>query len=153
MATYYILKKSNIKIYVNSTKVLKEYFLNENIQITEIGDGNMNFVFLLKSKSKSLILKQSVPYLRCLGEDFILNRSRINFEIDSLKIFEALNLGMSPKIIYSSKNIGNILSFSFDFPLFFAEFVIKPINSLENDSEILGFIPILIGALLLVKKA
>jgi len=88
--SYYILDKTNIIEYLNQIKKVKEYFGNDDLSIDEIGDGNLNFVFIIKSKSdesKALILKQAVPYLRCVGEEFPLNRERMTYEIRALQSF------------------------------------------------------------------
>ena len=68
--TYKILNISNIEEYLFSLAEIKNFFNTSSLEIKEIGDGNLNFVFLATSKaddSKSLILKQAVPYLRCAG--------------------------------------------------------------------------------------
>jgi 5-methylthioribose kinase len=108
---YYVLDKSNIINYTKSIPLISNFFGSDDLIAKEIGDGNMNFVFLVQSvinPKKALILKQAVPYLRCLGEDFKLDRTRIDFEIESLREFEKLDLDMTPKIIYSSKNMSVI---------------------------------------------
>jgi len=87
---YYILDKTNIIEYLNSIENVKAYFGGDNLSIDEIGDGNLNFVFIIKSeknKNKALILKQAVPYLRCVGEEFPLNRERMTYEIRALQSF------------------------------------------------------------------
>jgi len=109
---YYILNKNNIQDYVYTFKSMQRYFSNEPLDIEEIGDGNINFVFKLQSKtnpSKALILKQAVPYLRCLGEDFNLNRKRMDFEIKTLESFEKLCLNISPKLYETSFEMSMII--------------------------------------------
>ena len=87
---YKILNKKNIEEYLMSIKNIKEYFAGDDLFIDEIGNGNLNYVFFIKSlkdNNKALILKQAVPYLRCLGEDFLLGRERMTYEIRALKQF------------------------------------------------------------------
>jgi len=87
---YYILDKTNIVKYLHSIKNVKNYFGDDTLLIDEIGDGNLNFVFIIKSvqdSSKALILKQAVPYLRCVGEEFPLNRERMTYEIRALQSY------------------------------------------------------------------
>ena len=84
---YYVLDKTNIIAYLSQIKKVNDYFGNDDLTIDEIGDGNLNFVFIVKSKinpSKSLILKQAVPYLRIAGEGFPLAKERMTFEIRAL---------------------------------------------------------------------
>mgnify|MGYP000075084073 CR=1 FL=1 len=88
---YKILNKTNIEEYLMSIKNIKEYFNGDALFIDEIGNGNLNYVFIIKSlndNTKALILKQAVPYLRCLGEDFLLGRERMTYEIRALKQFK-----------------------------------------------------------------
>ena len=85
--SYYVLDKTNIVAYLNQIKKVNHYFGNDDLSIDEIGDGNLNFVFIVKSvtnPSKSLILKQAVPYLRIAGEGFPLAKERMTFEIRAL---------------------------------------------------------------------
>lgn len=40
----------------------------------EIGDGNINFVFVITGPSGSIIVKQGLPYIRCVGESWPLSQ-------------------------------------------------------------------------------
>ncbi len=44
----------------------------EGVKVSEIGDGNMNFVFLVQDDvhSVSWIVKQAPPFVRCVGESW-----------------------------------------------------------------------------------
>ena len=73
--SYHTLAAEDIEEYVLGIDELKQYFGETQLVVSEIGDGNLNFVFLVKSVSdpdKSVVLKQAVPYLRCAGEDYLL---------------------------------------------------------------------------------
>lgn len=54
---------------------------NEEISCREIGDGNINYVFLLKSNSKSIVLKQADLLLRSSKRPLDINRIYIESEI------------------------------------------------------------------------
>jgi 5-methylthioribose kinase len=84
---YKILDLKNIIEYIKSISKVTEYFGDDPLHVSEIGDGNLNFVFIIKSEQnpkKALILKQAVPYLRCVGEEYPLSRERMTFEIRAL---------------------------------------------------------------------
>ena len=101
---YYILDKTNIVEYLNSIENVKKYFSGDDLSIDEIGDGNLNFVFIIKSlkdESKALILKQAVPYLRCVGEEFPLNKERMTYEIRALQSY-AENTPKHTPLIYDA---------------------------------------------------
>ncbi len=110
--SYYILDKMNIVNYLNSIKKVKDYFGGDTLQIDEIGDGNLNFVFIIKSKqddSKALILKQAVPYLRCVGEEFPLNRDRMTYEIRALQSYYDKTPTNTPIIYDANENMSAVV--------------------------------------------
>ena len=109
--SYKILNNSNIQEYLLSLPEIKSFFNSESLEVKEIGDGNLNFVFLATSindSSKSLIVKQAVPYLRCVGEEYPLSRERMTYEIRSLERFATLSLHI-PKIYHSDENMSVIV--------------------------------------------
>jgi Initiation factor 2 subunit family len=42
----------------------------------EIGDGNINFVYVVKGPSGAIVIKQGLPYIRCVGESWPLSQVR-----------------------------------------------------------------------------
>jgi 5-methylthioribose kinase len=53
--------------------------------IDEIGDGNVNMIFRLAGPSGQVLIKQAVPYLRCVGESWPLSLRRNFFERKALE--------------------------------------------------------------------
>lgn len=49
-------------------------------QATEVGDGNLNLVFIVRGANKALVVKQTLPYVRLVGESWPLPLSRAHFE-------------------------------------------------------------------------
>lgn len=88
--------------YLKSRPALAEVLPpNHEFEASEIGDGNLNMVFIVKSKtdpSKSVIVKQALPYLRVVGESWPLTRDRIIYETEALKIYNELAPGLSPQV-------------------------------------------------------
>ncbi|HRW11481.1 MAG TPA: S-methyl-5-thioribose kinase, partial [Caldilineaceae bacterium] len=71
------------------------------ITASEVGDGNLNTVYILESVSQSgrgIVIKQALPYLRILGEDWKLTRERIRFETESLRLYNEHAPGLAPAI-------------------------------------------------------
>ena len=104
---YKALNSDLIKDYIDETLEIRSLLLETNestkqLDIKEIGDGNLNFVYLVKSNKTSLILKQAVPYLRCVGEDYPLSTIRMTFEIEALKTQKRICPSLVPEIFYSS---------------------------------------------------
>ncbi|MHC1943911.1 S-methyl-5-thioribose kinase [Bradyrhizobium sp. UFLA06-06] len=48
--------------------------------ISEVGDGNLNLVFIVKGGSGGLAVKQALPYVRLVGESWPLPLSRAHYE-------------------------------------------------------------------------
>jgi len=111
---YKILNSTLIKDYIDNNIKIRNLLLLENesinkLEVKEIGDGNLNFVYIIKTDKKSIILKQAVPYLRCVGEDFPLSRIRMTFEIEALKIQKDICPTFVPDIYYSSHEMSIVV--------------------------------------------
>lgn len=109
---YKILNRENIVEYIYSIDSIKEYFNNDELSVDEIGDGNLNYVFIIKSKEdekKAVILKQAVPYLRCVGEEYPLSRERMTFEIRALSTFAKITPEYIPKLYHTSEEMSCVI--------------------------------------------
>ncbi len=85
--SYQQLTAQSVLSYLQQQPEMTEFFTDFNqLEVREIGDGNLNFVYRIKdlSSNKSVILKQAVPYVRCIGESYPLSRHRMDFEIAAL---------------------------------------------------------------------
>ena len=56
----------------------------ESWQAREVGDGNLNLVFVVTGAKSAVIVKQALPYLRCVGESWGLPLERTYFENEAL---------------------------------------------------------------------
>lgn len=71
------------------------------ITAREIGDGNLNTVYIVESVAQpgqGIVIKQALPYLRVLGEDWKLTRERIRFETESIRLYNEHAPGLAPAI-------------------------------------------------------
>jgi 5-methylthioribose kinase len=50
----------------------------------EVGDGNLNLVFIVEGPAGSVVVKQALPYVRLVGESWPLPLSRSHFECRAL---------------------------------------------------------------------
>ena len=57
--------------------------------LDEIGDGNVNLIFRLRGPRGQVLIKQAVPYLRCVGESWPLSLRRNYFELKALEAHAA----------------------------------------------------------------
>lgn len=53
-------------------------------KIKEVGDGNLNMVFIVEGADKTIIVKQALPWLRAGGEGWPLSLTRAGFEYNVL---------------------------------------------------------------------
>lgn len=109
---YKVLDSKSVIEYISNVKEIVNFFGDDEIKIDEIGDGNLNYVYKLSSiqnPQKVLILKQAVPYLRCVGEEFPLSRHRMTYEIRALQKFYAIFPSFVPRIYHSSEEMSLVV--------------------------------------------
>ncbi|MDD5401183.1 MAG: S-methyl-5-thioribose kinase [Sulfurimonas sp.] len=109
---YRVLDAGSIVEYISNVKSVMDYFGSDEIRADEIGDGNLNYVYKISSivnPQKALIAKQAVPFLRCVGEDFLLSRERMTYEIRALQKFYAIFPSFIPKIHYASEEMSLVV--------------------------------------------
>ena len=70
----------------NVAKVLGGASTRASWSAKEIGDGNINFVYIVTgaSANKSVIVKQGLPFVRCVGESWPLTQERVRYEAEAL---------------------------------------------------------------------
>ncbi len=66
----------------------------------EVGDGNLNLVFIVKSPKSTVIVKQALPYVRLVGDSWPLPLKRAFFEYHALTRQAARDPGMVPEIYH-----------------------------------------------------
>lgn len=91
-ADYEFLTVDTVADYVRSRPALAGTVDPDRLaSVDEIGDGNLNLVFLLKDdRGRGLVLKQALPYVRMVGEGWPMTPERARFEVDSLQAHHAL---------------------------------------------------------------
>lgn len=77
----------------------------------EFGDGNLNLVFLVTNSTngKQVIVKQALPYVRCVGESWPMTFERAFFENEALKVQKQSCPQHTPTVYYFSKSQGMIV--------------------------------------------
>jgi 5-methylthioribose kinase len=86
--SYRILDSQSILEYVRGFERAKRFIkVDAGLEAAELSDGNLNAVFRIYEKdnlSKSILLKQGLPYLRVAGESWPLSAERAGFEARAL---------------------------------------------------------------------
>jgi len=67
-------------------------------QVREVGDGNLNLVFIVTAPAGALVVKQALPYVRLVGESWPLPLSRSYFEYNALIRQAARDPGRVPQV-------------------------------------------------------
>ena len=95
---YKPLEVSTIKNFIESNDKIKNIIGDtEEIEIKEVGDGNLNLVFFVESKKNSICIKQPLPYLRVL-KDWPLTLKRSYYESEYMSIHSNHVSDLMPKI-------------------------------------------------------
>ena len=67
-------------------------------QVKEVGDGNLNLVFIVEGPKGQLVVKQALPYVRLVGDSWPLPLYRAFYEYHALTRQEARDPGSVPQV-------------------------------------------------------
>jgi 5-methylthioribose kinase len=76
----------------------------ESWSVREVGDGNLNLVFIVEGEAGSVIVKQALPYVRLVGDSWPLPLKRAFFEYHALTRQEARDPGSVPEVLYFNED-------------------------------------------------
>lgn len=87
-----LLSETTVADYVRAIPELaRRIDIDSLVEVSEIGDGNLNLVFRLRdTDDRGLILKQAPPYVRMTGEGWPMTPERARREAESLQVHHAL---------------------------------------------------------------
>ena len=115
---YRILDRESLPEYVSGIPSVLDVLNDgkpvsaQDIEIVEIGDGNLNFVYRVTNAadaSRSVIVKQAVPYLRMVGEQWPLSRDRMTFEIRALQVYNEVVPHLVPTIYHADEEMSTLI--------------------------------------------
>ncbi len=69
-------------------------------QVKEVGDGNLNLVFIVSGAAGTLIIKQALPYVRLVGDSWPLPLYRAFYEYHALTRQATRAPGSVPSIVF-----------------------------------------------------
>ncbi|MGB6118827.1 MAG: hypothetical protein WBF87_11450, partial [Mesorhizobium sp.] len=69
-------------------------------RVREVGDGNLNLVFIVETPKGGLIVKQALPYVRLVGESWPLPLKRSFCESHALTRQAARDPGPVPQVLH-----------------------------------------------------
>lgn len=95
------LDEKSLVEYIKATPSLSSLLgVSDNLQIKEVGDGNLNFVYIIVSPYTSVVIKQALPYIRCIGESWPMTKERAYFEATTLKKHGSLCPAHVPEVYH-----------------------------------------------------
>jgi 5-methylthioribose kinase len=110
---YKILDRDSVTEYLLSIPAVVDVLGADGThEVAEIGDGNLNFVYKVSrtdDPARSVILKQAVPYLRMVGEEWPLGRDRMTYEIRALTLYNELVPGLVPRIYHADEEMSTLV--------------------------------------------
>ena len=91
--------------YVPEAMKVLEATSADDLECVEMGDGNLNLVFIvsntkLDAQAPKVIVKQALPYVRCVGEGWPLTLDRAYFEYQALQAEKAACPEFVPDLYY-----------------------------------------------------
>src|SRR5262245_56451792 len=99
---YQPLDDKTVLDYLRSRPALKSVFSDtSSLSAQEVGDGNLNQVFIIKNQknpAEAAVVKQALPYLRVAGDSWPLTRERMRFETQALQLYNDLVPGLAPQV-------------------------------------------------------
>ncbi|KAH0732156.1 hypothetical protein KY289_003344 [Solanum tuberosum] len=101
------LDEKSLVEYIKSTpslvSILGKQF--DKLEIKEVGDGNLNFVYIVVAPSGSIVIKQALPYIRCIGESWPMAKERAYFEATALKEHGRLSPEHVPEVYHFDRTM------------------------------------------------
>ncbi len=100
--TYRPLDETTIVDYIAQRPAVASRFSDlRRLSISEVGDGNLNLVFIIENTAnpaESAVLKQALPFLRVAGDSWPLTRERMRYEAQALLKHNELAPGLVPAV-------------------------------------------------------
>ncbi len=78
-------------------------------RVREVGDGNLNLVFIVEGERGGVAVKQALPYVRLVGESWPLPLSRAHYEHFALTEHERLAPGLVPAVQHYDETLALIV--------------------------------------------
>jgi len=102
---YRILKEADLRSYLSGLPQIAGTLGGPPADWTigEVGDGNLNLVFIIRGSTGGIAVKQALPYVRLVGESWPLPLSRSHYECFALKHQARLAPGLVPAVLHQNE--------------------------------------------------
>ena len=102
MTSYHALDDKTVADYLRNQPATRDLFDSAApLKASEVGDGNLNLVFIVKNEQnpeQAVIVKQALPFLRVAGDSWPLTRERMRFESQALLLYNEIAPGLAPAV-------------------------------------------------------
>jgi 5-methylthioribose kinase len=107
---YRILREADLRDYLALVPALASRLGGspEAWSIGEVGDGNLNLVFIVRGTKGGIAVKQALPYVRLVGESWPLPLSRSHYEHLALVHQARLAPGLVPAVLHHNEALALI---------------------------------------------
>jgi 5-methylthioribose kinase len=107
---YRILREAELRDYLAQLPLVAKQLGGSpaNWSIGEVGDGNLNLVFIVKGTKSGTAVKQALPYVRLVGESWPLPLSRSHYEYRALVHQARLAPGLVPAVLHHNETLALI---------------------------------------------
>ncbi|XP_062185887.1 methylthioribose kinase 1 [Phragmites australis] len=104
------LDEAALVAYIKATPALAARLGNrlDSITVKEVGDGNLNFVYIVLSDAGAIVVKQALPYVRCVGDSWPMTRERAYFEASALREHGRLCPDHVPEVYHFDRDMSLI---------------------------------------------
>ncbi|MGN6551160.1 MAG: S-methyl-5-thioribose kinase [Pararhizobium sp.] len=101
-ADFEALSVTSLSMRLEQVDGLREKIGGDSAQwkIREVGDGNLNLVFIVEGPRGGVVVKQALPYVRLVGDSWPLPLKRAFFEYHALSRQAERDPGMVPEIFH-----------------------------------------------------
>jgi len=107
---YRILREADLRDFLAQLPAVATHLGGppEAWSISEVGDGNLNLVFIVKGATGGIAVKQALPYVRLVGESWPLPLSRSHYEHLALAHQARLAPGLVPAVLHHNETLALI---------------------------------------------
>lgn len=102
MTEYEFLSVENIPTYLAERAETHAVIDAQNlVEIKEVGDGNLNLVFIIRDRDgKGIVLKQALPYVRLVGPSWPMSPDRARIEFETIETYSIAAPEFVPKLYF-----------------------------------------------------
>jgi len=101
-STYRILDTDSVPAFIGSLPEIRALLRGgpESWRVHEVGDGNLNLIFIVQGADTSVCVKQALPYVRVAGTSWPMTLERAFFEASYYAAVAPFVGGLIPKIYH-----------------------------------------------------